>query len=252
VGPLDIAILVLLAIGLIVGFFKGLIRQILGFAGVVAGGFAAYYVYGWGHRSLTHLLGINLPAWLAGLIPAVLVFLIITLVFGFLGRVLKDAIKESNFGTVDRIGGSVIGVIKSAALIVLLLMVLIIAPLKANFVDKAHRGPVFGAFWGVADSMVDQLLGSSRNKVHKQLVYLGFDQEICRQILLDPQLILELAKTPDFFRRSNANPKQTGSIKDGDKIQSDHALILNVIHDRKLTAHQKVDQLLKIIQPIAS
>jgi membrane protein required for colicin V production len=250
VGALDIAILVLLVIGLVVGFFKGLIRQILGFAGVVAGGFAAYYVYGWGHRSLTHLLGINLPAWLAGLIPAVFVFLVIILVFGILGRVLKNAVKQSNLGTVDRIAGAVIGVIKSAALILLLLMVLIVAPIRANFVERSHTGPIFGAFWNIADTLVVRLLGASENRIHKQLVSFGFDSEVCDRILRDPHLIRELTGTPGFFRRSNSNPKQTALAQGGDKLSGNRERILKVIDDPKLSPRQKADHILKIIQLI--
>ena len=95
-GALDILILLLLFIGLLLGFFRGFVRQIAGLAGLICGGIAAYFVYGWGHNHLALLLGVSMPSWIAGLIPAVIVFFIVALFFRLLGRIMKKTMKELN------------------------------------------------------------------------------------------------------------------------------------------------------------
>ena len=75
VGPIDILILVVLGIGLILGFVKGFIRQITGLSGLIGGGVAAYLVYGWGYLHLVPKLNLPVPQWVAALILALMAFI---------------------------------------------------------------------------------------------------------------------------------------------------------------------------------
>ncbi|KPK74489.1 MAG: hypothetical protein AMJ79_13995, partial [Phycisphaerae bacterium SM23_30] len=131
-GPIDIVIFILLGLGLILGFFRGFVRQVTGLAGLLGGGIAAYFVYGWGYINLASMLGFAIPNWVAGLILAIIAFFIVSLCFGLLGRAMKKTLKAANLGGFDRFVGAGLGLAKSLVLILLVLMLLLITPLKTT------------------------------------------------------------------------------------------------------------------------
>jgi membrane protein required for colicin V production len=251
-GPIDILILLLLGIGLILGFFRGFVRQIAGLAGLIGGGIAAYFVYWWGHNHLALMLGVSVPSWIAGLIPAVFVFLLVALFFGLLGRVMKRTLKEANLGFADRMVGGVFGVAKSIAIVILLLMLALISPLGSTIITESQSQPILSLFSGVAGSLMDHVLKSSpRARVGGQLNTIGFDSKSIDHILGDPKLMFELAKTPEFFRIPKINPKRVSS-EAGDQFESVRDRVIDVIDNTKLTARQKADRIIEILHATTS
>lgn len=73
-GPISIFILILLVVGVIVGFFQGFARQIAGLLGTIGGGIAAYFVYGWSYLHVANHIKF-IPLWLTALILAVITFI---------------------------------------------------------------------------------------------------------------------------------------------------------------------------------
>ena len=252
-GPVDILILIVLGIGLILGFFKGFVRQITGLAGLIGGGIAAYFVYGWGYLNLAPLIGIAIPPWVAGLILAIIAFFVVSLFFGLLGRMMKKTLKEANLGFFDRFVGAGLGAAKSLVFILLILMLLMITPLKSAILAESESEPVLSLFTGISGSLIDHLLGTSpQDKVVRQLEFLGFDRKCCDQILQDPELIFELARTPGFFQLPKIGNQKSVSQKTEDRIESVRNQVMELIKDSKLTAREKADQILKLLRPAAS
>ena len=249
-GPVDIIIFILLGLGLILGFFRGFVRQVTGLAGLLGGGVAAYFIYGWGYINLAPMLGINIPNWVAGLILAIIAFFIVSLCFGLLGRAMKKTLKAANLGGFDRFGGALLGLAKSLVLILLVLMLLLITPLKTAILTESESEPVLSLFSGVAASLMNRISKSApQDLVLRQLEFLGFDRDCCDQILKDPELIFELAKSPKFFQPPSPSEKKTPVGEPGDRFEAIRNRVMEVIKDGSLTARQKADNILELLHP---
>jgi membrane protein required for colicin V production len=251
VGPVDILILIVLGIGLIIGFVKGFVRQLAALAGLVGGGIAAYFMYGWGHLNLVPLLGISIPNWVAGLVLAIITFGIVSFLFTLLGRAMKKTLKAVNLGGIDRLMGSIVGLAKSLVLVLLVMMLLMITPLRSGIAAESEVEPVLGVVSGIAGSLLDHLLGSApRDQFLNQLEFWGFDKKCCDRILQDPELIFELARSPGFFKKPSFGSGEQTSKQLKDRFQTTRQRIMEVIEDTEMTARQKADCILEFLHDV--
>ncbi len=122
-NPFDMVIAVILGYSLIVGIFKGFIKEAASIIGVVGGFYAAYA----GHEMLGPVVAgwVETPAY-RDIIAFILIFLGFCLIVNLLGFLLRLLIKLVLLGAVDRLFGAVLGVLKGA-LVASLLYVLLIA-----------------------------------------------------------------------------------------------------------------------------
>ena len=121
-NPFDMAIVVLLGYCIIVGIFKGFIKEVASIVGVVGGFYAAFYGYG----LLTPAIGvwIKTPAY-QNILAFILIFLIVCLAVNLIGALLRLLIKLVLLGAVDRFFGAMVGALKGVLLAYLLYILLI-------------------------------------------------------------------------------------------------------------------------------
>lgn len=250
IGPVDILILVVLAIGLILGFVKGFVRQITGLSGLIGGAVAAYFVYGWIYLYVAPTTNLPVANWMESLVVAVIAFVLVGLIFGVLGRAMQKALKTANLSGLDRTVGAGLGLAKSVILILLVLMFLMITPLKEGIINESRVEPVLRVFTGITVTLMDYILGSSpEQRVLNQLEYWGFDRKSCDKILKDPGLVFALAKSPRFFQRPIRDQK-AGKVPQVDyKMRAARKKVMQVIEDTSLTAHQKANRILELLNP---
>ena len=253
IGPIDILILVVLAIGLILGFVKGFVRQITGLSGLIGGAIAAYFVYGWAFLYLAPTTNLPIPNWVESLVVALIAFVLVGIIFGILGRAMRKALKAANLGGLDRTVGAGMGLVKSVILILLVLMFLMITPLKEGIIYESNVEPVLRVFTSVTGALMDRILGSSpEERVLHQLEYWGFNRKSCDKILQDPELLFELARSPKFFQRPIRDQKAGSAPQLDDKLRNTREKVMQVIEDAKLTAHQKANRILELLNPKSS
>ena len=122
----DIAALVLVALLAVVGTIRGAIRIVVGVFALLAGMFLAGRYAGELHAErLPWVSGANDSLGIGMALGGILILLAAVLVGGLLGRLLKHAAAEAEFGRVDRFFGFVFGAVKGAlyaALLVIALM----------------------------------------------------------------------------------------------------------------------------------
>ena len=106
---LDIVICVLIAWGLVRGAMRGLIKEVSSLAGVFVGFYAAYTYYPVVAPEVDRYLG--KPA-MANIIAFFSVFVLVFLAVAMVGVIVKYLLKVAHLGWVDKITGSVFGVIK--------------------------------------------------------------------------------------------------------------------------------------------
>jgi membrane protein required for colicin V production len=116
---LDILIWVVLFFFVAKGFSKGLVREACSLLGLVTGGWAAFRYYSFLSQGMRHL--INLPPHVAQPLAFLLIFMLLGILFYFLGHLLTVIFKIMLLGGVNRIGGIVFGFLEGGFLLCVIL-----------------------------------------------------------------------------------------------------------------------------------
>lgn len=164
----DIVLIILLAIGAIRGFGKGLIMEIAGLLALVIGLFGAFQLVDWGASLLRHFQ-IDIGESWAPIIAFIILFILILVSVYLLGRFVKAVLHITPLGIMDSFLGSVVGLIKWAFGISLVLW--IIEVLEVGFVARTFNdslvlpyisqlAPLFVDFIAMAIPYFQELLSS--------------------------------------------------------------------------------------------
>lgn len=147
---IDIILLILLALGVIQGFRKGLIHEVATLAALILGIYGAIKFSDYTASLLIEhfqLAGKYLPV-----ISFAITFLAIVIAVHFLAKILDKLVKAIALGFVNRISGMVFGFFKVAFILSILLFILSTIDKKTRFLpqDKIEGsmlyGPVSGLF----------------------------------------------------------------------------------------------------------
>ncbi len=115
----DILVWAVLLAFVIKGFMKGLVREVCSLVGLVMAIWAACKYYQSLSEAIRHY--IHLPHTVSIIFSFVLIFLIIGLLFFFLGNFLTAAFKIVLLGGLNRFGGALFGFLQGALFLCLLL-----------------------------------------------------------------------------------------------------------------------------------
>jgi membrane protein required for colicin V production len=118
----DIVIIILLALGAVNGFTKGLITS--------AAGLAALFIGVWGALKFSGVLGdflsrhIHISEKVIAIISFIVIFIIIVAVIESVGKGLHSLVESIDLGMWDRVFGIAFGILKSAFIISVLIAVI--------------------------------------------------------------------------------------------------------------------------------
>jgi membrane protein required for colicin V production len=118
----DILILVLLAVSALLGFRSGLIQSIFSLVGLILGIAVASWHY---QRFEENLLPVVHSQALAAAVSFALIAIVVMVVAGLLGLVLKSIIHGVGLGWLDKLAGLVFGLLRGALLVTLGIVVLV-------------------------------------------------------------------------------------------------------------------------------
>ena len=122
----DIAIALILVIGLFSGLAKGFVRGLFGLVALVLGVMIAASVHERVAESvLSFMPGDHAPQ----VFSFVLIFLVVVLAVGMLGRIISKALKLAALGWLDRLVGAGLGVVMGSIVAAILLLVAVMAGL---------------------------------------------------------------------------------------------------------------------------
>lgn len=125
---LDVIILVILCAGALQGLRRGLVRQLLDVAGMIAAMVLAYRMYPQVGGAVSGWFHLSQP--LANIVGFALVLVAIGLAVGTIGSMISGMLKMTGLGWADQLGGAGVGLVKSFLLIALLLMLLVSLPIE--------------------------------------------------------------------------------------------------------------------------
>ncbi len=135
----DTVLLVLLLLGGFRGYQKGLLREIVGIVALVLGILAGIVFIEQGATFLSQVFNTYSP--ILSAFSFLLIFACVVMLATLLGRALKSAINLTPIGYLDGAGGALLGIIKWAFVISLLLWVLDMAEVQVNAVEESQWYP---------------------------------------------------------------------------------------------------------------
>ena len=126
---LDIAIIVFLSIGLIRGFFRGIISEIASILGIVAGFWAAHRYYEGLAFQIAEWLSDKESIWVQNpayvkILAFLVIFFAIVLLISFIGWGIKYIAKMTRLSWLDRFIGGLFGLVKGALISTVIIMIL--------------------------------------------------------------------------------------------------------------------------------
>lgn len=132
---MDIVIVLMLVLSAIAGFQSGLIRSVASLIGLVLGFSIASWNYGYVAAQLSQ--HIQNPA-LSSAISFCLIALLVMVVVGALGYILKTLIHAVGLGWLDRLIGLFFGLVSGAVLVTILIVVLAAFYPSTNWLDGSR------------------------------------------------------------------------------------------------------------------
>lgn len=131
-NTLDWVILIFLGVGFVIGFTKGVIRQIFSLGGLVLGIVLGTLLYKPFAGMLQHVFSISDRT--AFIVAFITILIVVPIVCGLLGRAFSKVVHAANLGFIDRLLGAALGSFN-----VLLIMGLIIKLLTiTGYSDKIN------------------------------------------------------------------------------------------------------------------
>lgn len=141
---IDILIIAVLIAFLVKGFMKGLVREVSSLLGLITGAWAAFKYYPFTATVIRPY--IHLPFNVAAVLSFVLIFLLIGLLFFFLGHLFTVVFKIALLGGVNRVGGVVFGFLQGSLILCILLALAVSRPVPEMVRVKIQGSPTAGLF----------------------------------------------------------------------------------------------------------
>lgn len=165
--PIDIIITVLLVVGLISGLRAGFIKQIAGFVGLIGGLFIGRAFYMEVGAWLIASLGMSANT--ANITAFILILIIVPLLFNVAGWLVAKLLHSVNLGWVNRLLGGLVGVLKCALFIGVVITGIEFFDKNDTFISEPNKKAsvfyypfyeVTGTFFA---NVKNELIGDSQN-----------------------------------------------------------------------------------------
>lgn len=141
---LDILIWVVLLFFVAKGFSKGLVREACSLLGLVTGGWAAFRYYSFLSQGIRQF--INLPPQVAQPLSFLLIFLLLGILFYFLGHLLTVIFKVMLLGGINRIGGILFGFLQGGFVLCIVLYLATTKPMPDKITGWVYGSKTANAF----------------------------------------------------------------------------------------------------------
>jgi membrane protein required for colicin V production len=136
----DWAILGAIVLSVVMAMTEGFFHQAFGLAGLGVG----YLLAAWQYRRLADWFAPQLKApWLGEIVAFVAIFLAVMIVAGIAGRITRWAMKEAGLSLFDRILGGLLGLLKGALFVSVILMGMTAFTPTSRLLEGSALAPYF-------------------------------------------------------------------------------------------------------------
>jgi membrane protein required for colicin V production len=136
----DWAILGVVLVSTLVAASEGFFHQAFGIAGLIAG----YLLAAWQYHRLAERFEPHLKSpWLGEIAAFVIIFIAVVIVAGIAGRIVRWAMKEAGLSLFDRLLGALLGAVKGALFVSIILMGMTAFTPTSKWLDGSELAPYF-------------------------------------------------------------------------------------------------------------
>jgi membrane protein required for colicin V production len=136
----DLLIVAVLVVSVVAAFVKGFFVEVFSLAGVIFGLFFAAANY---ERLAPWVLRLVQNHEAANLIAFLLLALLVMLLAGLAGRLIRGTLRQVGLGIVDRLLGAVFGLVKGCVIVTLVLMAIVAFLPPQDWLKSSRLAPVF-------------------------------------------------------------------------------------------------------------
>ncbi|MBU0520124.1 CvpA family protein [bacterium] len=129
---LDIVIVIIIAASMIEGVIQGFIYEICSLIGLIAGFFLALNFF---VAIAGYLAFIPLADWILKIIAFIAILITVNITLRIVGKILRKLMKTLFMGWVDRVLGIVFGLLRGAAFVVFITVILLVTP-ASNMLER--------------------------------------------------------------------------------------------------------------------
>ena len=133
----DFILLAILAITLVLGLIKGLVRQVIGLLAVIAGLILALFYYPYAAEMIMPLVGREAPAQFLGFLA---VFLLILCVGWFISSLFSKLLKGP-FKFINHLMGGVLGLVKGVLICGVIVFAMLVFPVQTEALKQSRLAP---------------------------------------------------------------------------------------------------------------
>jgi membrane protein required for colicin V production len=159
---LDIIILVVLAIFAIKGLVRGLVNEAASLTGLLLGGWLAYRYYQTLAAPLQGIL--HFPSHVSAFLAFMLILVLTGVIVHIIGNILTAAIRVVMLGSLNRLGGLLLGISEGVLLLSMLFYIGTTGFMPADLKNKIRNTQSAGFFAYTGDRIMTAWRGSSNKK----------------------------------------------------------------------------------------
>jgi len=136
----DWIILAFLAFSVVGAAMEGFFHEAFHLAGLVVG----YLLAAWQYHSLAEVFAPHLKSpWVGDIAAFLIIFLAVLVAAGFAGRLARWTMKKAGLSTIDRILGAVLGLLRGALVVAIVLTAMTAFAPAARWLDESQLAPYF-------------------------------------------------------------------------------------------------------------
>jgi membrane protein required for colicin V production len=154
---IDIIILAVLAVFALKGLFRGLVNEASSLAGLIIGGWLAYRYYPVLSVPIRNIL--HVPAHVSAFLAFMLLLILTGVIAHVLGNIITTAVRVVMLGSLNRLGGLLIGTAEGALLLSMLFCVGTAGFMPVKLKQKIQTTPSARMFAEAGDKMLSMWRG---------------------------------------------------------------------------------------------
>jgi membrane protein required for colicin V production len=136
----DVLIVFVLLVSVVQAAISGFFQEAFAIAGAVFG----YIVAAWQYQRLTGYLSPYISSrWLAEIVAFLLIFTVVMILAGLLGRTIRWLLKEVGLSGIDRFMGALLGLVRGALLVAIVLLGMTAFAPNSRWLQGSSLAPYF-------------------------------------------------------------------------------------------------------------
>jgi len=155
----DWVIIAVLVLSTVLAVSQGFFLEVFSLAGVVVG----FLLASWDYRLVSsHLSFIN-PPWVADITGFFIIFLVVAILAGTIGRIASWGMKQAGLRSIDRVLGGAFGLLRGALVVTVILMATAAFAPQSQWLQRSELAPYFLVVGRAASWLTP---AEVRNRVH--------------------------------------------------------------------------------------